>query len=379
MAAKKSSKGQSSDPPVEEFDANVEQPSEAGDVIEYDPEAAEAVGELEIQEAESAADTSVPEEGFLKARDELEAVLGGFEVVAVAATAAAQPGALGIDNIRGVGVGIRSVGDSYTDELAVKVYVAEKAPLSRLDSAFAIPPQVNGYPTDVEPIGEVTALTYKARYPRPVPCGVSCGHIRITAGTIGCLAVLNNNRLCILSNNHVLANENNARQGDPIVQPGPIDGGRMPADCIGVLERFVPINFPGPNLVDAAAAWTSFRLVKPQHVTYRMNPKPLAPSLLRWVMKNGRTTQRTMGYITGVHVNSLRVRYGTGIALFNDQIIIRKAFGSFSGPGDSGSVIVSTRTRQPIGLLFAGGPDHTVANPAAAVASQLGIIRVVGG
>src|SRR5439155_6301701 len=142
-----------------------------------------------------------------------------------------------------------------------------------------------GYPTDVEEVGEIVAFTYSRRFPRPVPCGVSCGHVQITAGTLGCLVVLNNNRLCILSNNHVLANENNARPGDHIIQPGRVDGGQDPNDLIGVLERFVPISFPGPNQADCAAAWTSLSLVKPQHVTYRLNPTPLAPSLSLAVMK----------------------------------------------------------------------------------------------
>jgi hypothetical protein len=107
-----------------------------------------------------------------------------------------------------------------------------------------------------------------------------------------------------------------------------------------------------------------------------MSAMPLAPSLFLSVMKNGRTTQCTVGAIVGIHVNGVRVRYSRGIAVFNDQIIIRP-IGSrpFSQGGDSGSMIVSTRTRQPVGLLFAGSDTHTIANPIAAVRSNLGIRR----
>ena len=64
---------------------------------------------------------------------------------------------LGLANIQGIGVGLRSSGKGYTGELAVKVYVEEKAPLSRVHSSCLIPSEVNGYPTDVEECGEITA------------------------------------------------------------------------------------------------------------------------------------------------------------------------------------------------------------------------------
>ena len=42
----------------------------------------------------------------------------------------------------------------------------------------------------------------------------------------------------MLSNNHVLANENKGKRGDPILQPGNIDGG-ADMDKVGELLRFV--------------------------------------------------------------------------------------------------------------------------------------------
>ena len=364
------------DKSVEQFGQDTGGGSGGEGVLEYDPDAAQAE-DLDVQAAEPGDGAVIPDEGWLKARDELEAILGGADAMLAATAEAGSPDRLGMENIQGIGVGFRTAGGYDTGELAVKVYVTEKAVVSRVDSATLVPPEVNGYAVDVEAVGEFHAYVYKGRYPRPVPCGVSIGHGNITAGTLGCLVVLNNNRLCILSNNHVLANTNNAKRGDPILQPGPIDGGRMPQDRIGVLERFVPISFTGPNLVDAAAAWTSFSLVKPAHVTYKMDPNPLAPSLGLSVMKNGRTTQATRGTITGFPVNNVRVNYNNGkIALFNNQIFIKSPF---SAGGDSGSIVVSAGTRRPVGLLFAGSATHTVASLIGNVKSQLGISRFVGG
>ena len=75
---------------------------------------------------------------------------------------------------------------------------------------------------------------------RPLQPGVSVSHVDVTAGTIGTFA----RRLSeagdaveLLSNNHVLANENQAELGDGILQPGAYDGGDVPDDLIGASHR----------------------------------------------------------------------------------------------------------------------------------------------
>jgi len=58
----------------------------------------------------------------------------------------------------------------------------------------------------------------------------------------------------VLSNNHVLANENKAKKGDAVVQPGPFDKGKKGKDSVARLEEFVPLKSTGSNVVDAAVA-----------------------------------------------------------------------------------------------------------------------------
>ena len=99
-------------------------------------------------------------------------------------------------------------------------------------------------------------------------------------------------------------------------------------------------------------------------------------------MKNGRTTDSTLGMITGVGFNGVQVPYpGVGPCSFRDQIIISGISGPFSLPGDSGSLIVTVNTKQPVGLLFAGTGNNlrTFANPINAVLQALGIRQIVGG
>lgn len=374
MAKKKSDRRPS--PPksqIEEFGGDIEN---AAEIIEYDPEADFPQLNSSAEQAFANFGNMAAGEGLLQAKSELMARLGGPEILASAAAVGSSAGPIGAENIQAIGVGLNERGGRYAGDLAVKVFVREKLPSSRLAERTVVPERINGYPTDVEVVGEISIDSFARRYARPVPCGISVGHPRITAGTLGGLVVLDNHRLCLLSNNHVLSDTNDARIGETILQPGASDGGHSPGDQIGVLERFVPIQFPGPNRVDAAVAWTAFRFVDPEHVTYTASPAPLEPSLGLTVIKNGRSTQATMGVITAVSVDSVRVNYRPQIAIFDDQIMIRGVGAApFSLGGDSGSLIASAGTKQPVGLLFAGSTTHTIANPIQAVISQLGVQR----
>jgi hypothetical protein len=69
--------------------------------------------------------------------------------------------------------------------------------------------------------------------------GVSIAHYMVGAGTFGAVVRdVDTNEKLILSNNHVLANNNGARIGDPILQPGSLDGGISPSDVVAYLERY---------------------------------------------------------------------------------------------------------------------------------------------
>ena len=347
--------------------------------VDFSSPPVRAAGVAASIQAVATADTVLPHEDFFAARDALEQMLGGFEAVA-SAFSTAQPGVTGKENIVGLGVGWRYAADALTADMAVKVYVREKVPEAQLTDEALIPREIDGMPTDVEAIGEVFPLSYAKRYPRPVPCGVSCSHFRLPgSGTIGCVVVLDSGKVASLSNNHVLANENDAQVGDPVIQPGNAERFPAPDEKIALLEKFVPIQATN-NLVDGAVAWTNFARVSPRHVTYTLNPTPVAAATGLTVMKNGRTTQSTLGVVTALGV-TIRVPYKpfpTG-AVFRNQVDIRGVAGPFSKGGDSGSLIVTAGTKQPVALLFAGSSDNlvTFANPIQAVIAQLGIKEFV--
>ena len=145
-------------------------------------------------------------------------------------------------NVVATGIGYKIAAGKQTTELALICSVDVKKAKQALSLKEMIPATIQDIPTDVNPTGTIYALQAPTGKFRPAPGGVSIGHYQITAGTLGCL-VKKNDKLMILSNNHVLANSNSASIGDAILQPGPYDGGSDPQDRIAKLNDFVQIDF----------------------------------------------------------------------------------------------------------------------------------------
>jgi hypothetical protein len=256
------------------------------------------------------------------------------------------------------------------------------------DGSFrGLPRSLGGVPVETQVTGRFRAqqaLTPAQRWPRPVPIGVSVAHPDVTAGTLGVKVRKGKGTAAtyyVLSNNHVLANANLALIGDPILQPGPYDGGTLPGDVIATLTAFQPINFAAgsTNTIDAAIAQVvnnSVGYSTPAGGYGAPSTSTLSPSLKMPVMKFGRTTSLTTGTITGVNY-TVDVAYGNGqIARFTGQFIVTGASGAFSQGGDSGSLVVAyggRNDRKPVGLLFAGADNLTVANPIKPILSRFGV------
>ena len=226
----------------------------------------------------------------------------------------------------------------------------------------------------------------KRNFPRPVPIGVSTGHADVTAGTIGA-RVTDGQRTFALSNNHIFAANNGGREGDNLLQPGVVDGGRDPDDVIATLYDYEPLKFCSGlicdlNRIDAAIALTTTDDLgneTPDGGYGAPRPWTAEGKLGVDVQKYGRTTGHTRGRISGINA-TIDVGYRTGKARFEGQIVI--SGNGFSAGGDSGSLIVTDglllADRRPVGLLFAGMPSTTLANPIDLVLDRFSI-RIDGG
>lgn len=213
---------------------------------------------------------------------------------------------------------------------------------------------------------------------RPLRIGASVGHPSVTAGTTGCFVRTAQARVALLSNNHVLADENRAAVGDPIWQPGAGDGGSE-ADRVATLAAFVPLSNDSPNHADAAIAllddgvgYDAVSLGDGQHLAGLERAVYAADA----VEKVGRTTGHSGGRVTAFEVDGVSIDYSAGVFVFDDLVEVTGDEGAFSQPGDSGSLVYTADELLGYGLLFAGssGPDVvTYANPLASVLATLGV------
>jgi hypothetical protein len=346
----------------------------------------------------------------------------------IQAQAAVQDELMAKSNVVGVAVGFKDDKTTDSGELAVVVLVERKLPLAALSASDVVPKTIDGVRTDVYEVGYLRAYeTPHDRFRPLIPSGVSIGHYKITAGTLGTIVTdRRTGEKLILSNNHVLANSNDSQVGDPILQPGPIDGGQNPADVVARLERFVTLHYEGEqtgplpptepgeggcllilvNLINAiisalgsgaklstvaATPTTTTPTTTRQAVDNLVDcavAKPLDPNMFTGqirgigavsgtkpaalgmrVRKSGRTTDYTEGVITLLNA-TVSVAYGANkTARFTGQVITEP----MSQGGDSGSLIVDATENKAVGLLFAGSTAATIFNPINAVLDALQI------
>lgn len=299
------------------------------------------------------------------------------------------------DNVVGIGVGEKSVAGMSTGELCIRFYVERKVPREAIPRAYLLPQEIEGVKTDVIEGGRFRALTSTPGVSgvlatrqrlRPAQPGCSVGILLsgsedgvVMAGTLGAV-VEADGRWYILSNNHVLANEDRLLAGSPVFQPGLLDGGNLQQDEIARVTRSVKLSLVRPNKVDCAIAEILDRsTVSPAflpNVGILSQANPGAMVEKTEVEKVGRTTTYTTGMVFDASAD-INVQFGMGALIFEDQVLIRGDQGAFSEPGDSGSVIVDRKTKQAVGLLFAGTSYYTAANQLAEVVLSLGVRLVV--
>jgi hypothetical protein len=311
-------------------------------------------------------------------------------------------------NVVGVGAGYKTTAGELTDQVCVVALVSKKVPLKDLPPETRIPSMVEEISTDVLEVGVLRALQSRTDRWRPAPPGVSLGHYRITAGTFGCVVRdrMTSERL-ILSNNHVLANENDASEGDLILQPGTADSGQVGLDAIATLLRFVPLTYEGTSAPPTSClpvswlaqlaqrlGWSGLAQKLQQKVVAAVNlvdaavARPLEEGLLMdeilgiglvrgtttatlgmTVRKSGRTTELTSGQVNLVD-STVVVNYSGGrTARFENQILTSP----MSQGGDSGSLLVAGGTELAVGLLFAGSDQITIHNPIQVALDQLAV------
>ncbi|HEX6495416.1 MAG TPA: hypothetical protein VF018_08035 [Acidobacteriaceae bacterium] len=222
------------------------------------------------------------------------------------------------------------------------------------------------------------------------------------SGTLGALVKDQASNLYILSNNHVLAESDQAKAGDTVIQPGLVDTGCTQLAtgvtgirAIGTLQYWVPLIDNSAN-VDAALAATTSANVDASGSIIALGASGGGTSQIAaaapvagtgevltsanvnniHVAKSGRTTGLTCSTVDAIDA-SVKVSYYKDAA--ETQFYVSKTYTNqigmpgnyFSDAGDSGSLVVDTANAQPVGLFYAGSTG-TSAQPGESFAQPIG-------
>jgi hypothetical protein len=290
-------------------------------------------------------------------------------------------------NVVGVGIAEKLVDNKPAGVLSIKFLVRSKFPESDISTSQALPKMVDGLPTDVEEVGLIRPLARKsaparrrssrpakkaaAGMPdprqkiRPAQPGCSVGfrdpsNQFVMAGTFGAL-VRDRAGLYVLSNNHVLADEDQLAPGAPIFQPGLLDGGNPATDQIAELTRAVKLITTANMKVDGAVARALRANLVSDEILFIGRPNGTAQAARDMIVhKFGRTTGYRAGRVESVDFD-LSLDYTVGTVTFENQVSIRGLNGQpFSDAGDSGSAILERSSGNVVALLFAGTRDNTL-------------------
>jgi hypothetical protein len=220
---------------------------------------------------------------------------------------------------------------------------------------------------DIEMIGDVVRSSGGgglARHEATLNIGASVGHFTGGDGSLGFFAVdRSTGRGGLVSCNHAIALADRGADGDGVISPSISNGGRVQPNVVATLDgRYPRLGGERPQL-DCAFAFLNDGL--PYDASRvdgdRLVATPASPGEELEVTKVGYVTNARNGVVAKIEVDNIPVRYGEVKAFFNNVIQIGSASSArFAARGDSGALVYTTRTFQPVGLLFAasdaGGP-----------------------
>ena len=258
--------------------------------------------------------------------------------------------------ILGIGFGVKRTAGKVVDKKSLRIYVNRKLSRDELDKKQRIPRRINGYLTDVIPVGKFK--------PHFAP-GDAIGNSGILSGTLACL-VEDDQAAYLLGSWHVLTNTT-GKDGDPVFMPPSAMAG---AAVVGRLIATPTMNLNGgENAFDAAVAEIQGGVdVDPQFAPGQSFGACATATAGAKVRKRGAATDETTGTVDGVS-EDIPIMYNGRVsdrAMLTGQITVLGDNGRFSDEGDSGALLCTTSLR-PLGIVVGGttlrGQMHTLASP----------------
>jgi hypothetical protein len=285
--------------------------------------------------------------------------------------------------------GHKEKGGRKLDRPAIRFHVEQKLSAYQLETACRapLPGKIEGFDTDVV-VGTYathpdswtrwqswgrekdTCNTYRADSLRG---GISISaESHYGAGTLGGRVLHQETGAeMILSNWHVLVHDWWARPGQRIYQPGRLDGGSR-ADTVATLTA----DAMSVHLDAAVAILTGQRRLINDQLHIGPVRGVTSAKLGMKVTKTGRTTGKTLGFVTGI-AGTARVHYGYLERLIRHVVAVEplQRFEQVSAGGDSGAWWIDLQTMRAIGLHFAGSdyPERALALDMSTVLNALNV------
>ena len=203
---------------------------------------------------------------------------------------------------------------------------------------------------------------------RPLRPGLSVSGENSSAGTIGGFALGQDNHIYLLAQNVVLGSPD-CEINAAVVQPGRIDGGRVPEDEIGTVARCLPLQNEGPisQLMGLAQleVGTAFETSIPGIGAPRGIRRATPGAAVRML---GRSSGLVSGEITEVAASiSMPLPDGTTYRFTDAILTTRMAAG-----GDGGALVVDEEG-YVVGIMVAGSPTASILAPIGEVLDALGV------
>lgn len=256
--------------------------------------------------------------------------------------------------VTGIDMGFKLVGGRHANDLSIRIHVREKHVRKVLSLREAFPGKILGVPTDVieatyarHPCTQSPGTGFpSARASRQATLrpGISIGHLRGTAGTLGAIVTDQLTGLpALLGAAHVLFPDRECAPGDPIVQPGTHDGGSIREGKVGEIARAdfqtdsAIAVLTGPRPMDYAQFGTALRLRGSR-----------SAGLGATLEKSGRTSGLTRAFVDGLGTYGW-LQYGMRLHPLEDG-----SEEAICLPGDSGSVWYDPDTAEGVGIHVMG-------------------------
>ena len=310
----------------------------------------------------------------------------------------------------GVGMGCKERKGAVTEEVAFRVYVRRKKPISQLGESALLPSAYQGVPTDVvnSSGGAQTSSVCEDTSKYPVLIGGITimngrrdGQNRLGGGTIGFLATIDGvegpDNIALVSNRHVLG-VNNARVGDTVYQPD--WNAILPNNSIGKILKLQEIDnykytYPGPGetekeyWIDCATAQINICISSCCHTNcgesfgnwingLSVNGSDVIADIGRAqvndvVYKVGRSTRRTKGIVRKIDYllpGLLGIPDAQNLILIEPLEPDCNGLLRFSDEGDSGAAIITDQGKL-VGILHTAAGQPQPGQPLDALACHI--------